>query len=272
MEENKELNLIISELKPQQITIKNKDEIIKNLNENLVKYDRVLTEDTLKEGKEDKAELNKLTKAIEDKRKEIKKAVMQPYDEVEKDFKEITTLIGEASQKLDKQVKAFEEEEKNQKQEQINKLLKEFNTTGVNIQNEKWLNKTYKLNEIEQEIKDFVNKFDTDMEVLKDEDITIKDYYKRTLDISKTLIEKKRIEELRKQEEERKKQLIEYSEKQKFIEKEKKEEEEIVLVDETIEVKNKAILELTLTRAEAVKLKAFLLENNIEYVLKGEIQ
>lgn len=42
------MDLIISELTPQQITIKNKEEIISNLKTSLEKYNKVLTEETEK--------------------------------------------------------------------------------------------------------------------------------------------------------------------------------------------------------------------------------
>lgn len=249
------MDLIVNEIQSQKIVIKNKEEIIKELKTSLEKYNKVLTEETIKEGKEDKAKLNKVIKAIEDKRKEIKKAVMLPYEEVEEDFKEITSLINNTVTALDTQIKAFEEEEKAKKQEQINELLK-VNTTGVNFSNEKWLNATYKLKDIEQEINEFVTKFNQDMELLKDEDITVRDYYKRTLNISATLIEKKRIEELRKQEE----QKIEEVKEEIKIEEPKTAE---------IELKTTAILEISVTRTEAIKLKEFLINNSIEYMLKG---
>ncbi len=267
MEQEKGLDLIISEIEIPKISITNKDEIIKVLKETLINFDRVLTEDTLKEGKEDKAKLNKLNKAIEDKRKEIKKLVMIPYTEIEKDFAEITDLISEASNKLDVQVKAFEEEEKKKKQEQINKLL-ELDTTRLMSFDPRWLNVTYKLKDIKQEILDFVTKYNQDMEILKDEDITIKDYYNKTLNISATLLEKKRIEDLRKQEEERKQKQEEVK-----VEIKQEEIEPIEITFEPVtEVKNKAILEVEITYNQALKLKQFLSENNINYILKGEIQ
>lgn len=257
------MDLIINEIQSQKIVIKNKEEIIKELKSNLEKYNKVLTEETVKEGKEDKAKLNKVIKAIEDKRKEIKKAVMLPYEEVEEDFKEITSLINNTVTALDTQIKAFEEEEKAKKQEQIDELLK-VNTTGVSINNEKWLNATYKLKDIEQEINEFVSKYNQDMELLKDEDITIRDYYKRTLNISETLIEKKRIEELRKAEELRK------QEEQRT--EEVKEEIKEVKIEEpkTAETMVTLTLEFNITRTNAIKLKEFLLNNNIEYRKIGE--
>lgn len=248
--------LIISEIQSQQIVIKNKEEIINQLKSSLEKYNKVLTEETVKEGKEDKAKLNKVIKAIEDKRKEIKKSVMLPYEKVEEDFKEITGLINTTVNALDTQIKAFEEEEKSKKQEQINELLK-LNTTGVNFNNEKWLNATYKLKDIEQEIIEFVTKFNQDMELLKEEDITIRDYYKRTLNISATLLEKKRVEDLRKQEE-----TIKSTSEVKEIQEEIKLEEPKI---EVVETTSTLTLEFNITRTNAIKLKEFLTNNSIEY-------
>jgi hypothetical protein len=248
------MDLIINEIQTQKIVIKNKEEIIKELTLSLEKYNKVLTEETVKEGREDKAKLNKVIKAIEDKRKEIKKMVMLPYEEVEEDFKEITSLINNTVTALDTQIKVFEEQEKAKKQEQINELLK-ANTTGINLNNEKWLNATYKLKDIAQEINEFVTKFNQDMELLKDEDITIRDYYKRTLNISETLIEKKRIEELRKQEEQRTEEI----------------KEEVKIEEpKTAETMVTLTLEFNITRTKAIKLKEFLLNNNIEYRKIGE--
>lgn len=43
----------------------------------------MVTEDTIKEGKAEKAKLNKLREAVESKRKEIKKECMAPYTDFE---------------------------------------------------------------------------------------------------------------------------------------------------------------------------------------------
>ena len=44
----------------------------------------VYTADQIKDAKKDRAKLNKFVTALEDKRKEIKKQVMQPYTAFEK--------------------------------------------------------------------------------------------------------------------------------------------------------------------------------------------
>lgn len=56
----------------------------------------------------DRAELNNLVKAIDERRKKVKEVINQPYAEFEKELKEITDLIKKQSAEIDEQVKAFE--------------------------------------------------------------------------------------------------------------------------------------------------------------------
>ena len=52
------------------------------------------TEDSLKDMKADRADLNKLKKAFEDERKRVKKICMEPYTKFEQQVKEITAPYG----------------------------------------------------------------------------------------------------------------------------------------------------------------------------------
>ncbi len=51
------------------------------------------TEDSLKDMKADRADLNKLKKAFEDERKRVKKICMEPYTKFEQQVKEITAVV-----------------------------------------------------------------------------------------------------------------------------------------------------------------------------------
>ena len=53
------------------------------------------TPDSMSAARKDKAALNKLRKMVEDKRKEIKRVIMEPYTIVEAQAKELVTLIDE---------------------------------------------------------------------------------------------------------------------------------------------------------------------------------
>lgn len=75
----------------------------------------VVTEDSIKSAKDDKAKLNKLRTAIENKRKEIKKQCLAPYEKFEMQCKEIVGMIDKPIAAIDNQVKAFDEIEKTNK-------------------------------------------------------------------------------------------------------------------------------------------------------------
>ena len=87
---------LISHHEPGIAVIDNFGELKQALQQRLEEY-KILAynQDSVKAAKKDKATLNKLKKAIDDKRKEIKKAYMQPYTLVEAQAKELIALIDE---------------------------------------------------------------------------------------------------------------------------------------------------------------------------------
>lgn len=91
----------------------NKDELKQFVLQKTADYQNVVyTEDALKGAKADRAYLNKLKKAISDRRIEVKKAIMAPYDEFEADVKEILMLIEKPIDAIDTQIKAYETQQK----------------------------------------------------------------------------------------------------------------------------------------------------------------
>lgn len=75
----------------------------------------VYTEDSVKSAKEDVATLRKVRKAIEDKRKEVKKAQMIPYEEFETKAKELIQIIDDVINPISEQVEAFEVKRKEER-------------------------------------------------------------------------------------------------------------------------------------------------------------
>ena len=75
----------------------------------------VYTEDTVKSAKEDVATLRKVRKAIEDKRKEVKKAQMIPYEEFEAKAKELIQIIDDVINPISEQVETFEVKRKEER-------------------------------------------------------------------------------------------------------------------------------------------------------------
>ena len=87
----------------------------------------VFTEATIPDAKKDRADLNKLKKAFEDERKRIKKLCLEPYEEFERQEKELIAMIDEPLQLIDCQIKEVEEKRKEEKRLRIKDL---FSTIG----------------------------------------------------------------------------------------------------------------------------------------------
>lgn len=111
-----ELSLVISQPESGKFLTHiqwNKEELKQFIEKKVTDYQGlVYTEDTIKAAKEDRAFLNKLKKSISDRRIEVKKAVMAPYNEFEEDVKEVLALIDGPISQIDAQIKAFENDQR----------------------------------------------------------------------------------------------------------------------------------------------------------------
>lgn len=181
----------------------NKEELEAAVRAKIAGYENVVyTEENIKVAKNDRAELNKLIKAIEEKQKEEKKAAIKAtYDE----------NIGDLAEVL-----PFEK-----------------------IFDSRYLNQTYKLATAQKEIVDKIDTVKTDLETIDSLDskykLNAKDVYIKTLDLSKALAENKRLADLeekleadkrRKAEEEAERKRQEEIRKQKEAEEQAKREAE----------------------------------------------
>lgn len=75
----------------------------------------VVSENSIKSAKADKAGLNKLIATIESERKEVKRRYLEPYNDFEAKCKELISLVKAPVIAIDTQIKEFEniEKEKN---------------------------------------------------------------------------------------------------------------------------------------------------------------
>nr|DAE43189.1 MAG TPA: Protein of unknown function (DUF1351) [Caudoviricetes sp.] len=76
---------------------------------------RVYTEDTVTEAKRDRATLNKLAQAIEDRRREMKAVYLAPYDQFEKQAKELVEMVKNQSREIDAQIKTYDRQRREEK-------------------------------------------------------------------------------------------------------------------------------------------------------------
>lgn len=173
----------------------------------------VYTDNQIKDAKADRAKLNKLVKALEDKRKEVKKECLQPYEKFESQIKEVIEIVNEPIALIDGQVKEYEEQKKKEKQEQIEKLFEEKNIFDwlklEKIFDTKWLNATSSISKIESEIDEKVAKIDAEistLQSLKEFSFEAIETYKNCLDLSLAIAEGQRLAEIQRRKEEAKKE------------------------------------------------------------------
>lgn len=240
----------------------NKEELLAAVRSKVALYEGIVyTEETVKLAKNDRAELNNLVKAIDERRKKVKEVINQPYAEFEKELKEITDLIKKQSAEIDEQVKAFETAEKEEKKAKIMEAYEKAigNLAEIlpfsKVFDQRYLNKTCKLASAIAEVQKKIEQVKTDLETIESVcgkyKLNAKDVYVRTLDLSKAMAEEKRLkdleekleaeriqkekaaEERRKAEEARKAEAerIRKEEEQKEIERQKKAEEERITAE-----------------------------------------
>ena len=84
------------------------------------------TETTYKDVKKERAELNKMFKAFEDKRKEVKKAITEPYAAFEAVYKDcVSDIFTTADAELKKKIASVEDVFKKQKYDECKRLYDE---------------------------------------------------------------------------------------------------------------------------------------------------
>ena len=111
---------LITRQEPGLVEFYNFEDLKTILEAELVRYQNIAySEDDLKEAKADQKKLKDLRKAIDDKRKEIKKIYMQPYEVVEAQTKELIALIDAPLKAIGTYLDSAKEAEKEQKRQEI---------------------------------------------------------------------------------------------------------------------------------------------------------
>ena len=144
---------LISRQHPGEVVIDNFLEMKDALAQVLARYENVVyTEDMLADAKADKKELTRLRKEIDDRRKEVKKAYLAPYNDFEAQVKELLAMVDAPLSEIKDFVSAREAQEKEAKREDIYAyFIKQSAPLGDLAQavfdspgffDSKWLNKT----------------------------------------------------------------------------------------------------------------------------------
>ena len=148
----------------------NYEELKKELTEKVENYKKlVYTEENINMAKKDRANLNKLKKAINDEKIRVKNTLLAPYADFESKCKELIEIVDTSVENVDRQVKAFEDEEKRTKREEIQKYFNEHVghfkdvITFENVFEDRWLNKTTTMKTVQADIEHIFSRASSDL-------------------------------------------------------------------------------------------------------------
>lgn len=155
--------------------------------------DIVYTDEQIKEAKADRAKLRKFVDALDVRRKEIKTEILRPYTEFESKLDEIKALVNEPINIIDAQVKAYEDMQKKTKEASIRQTFenKGYSWMADVMWNPKWLNATYSMKTITEEIDARIFNYEAHMKTLEALDeyrFEAIEEYKKTLDLGKAML------------------------------------------------------------------------------------
>ena len=173
-------------------------EIKEQLSAEMAHYKGMLfTEETKKEAKETVAALRKLKKEVSDRRIEIKKAYLQPYDDFEAKVKELDALINEPIAFISEQVAEFERRRVEEKKKLIGEIyagiMAEHDFVAEylpldRIYDSKWENATTTQKAITEAIADRVERMERDLYTIREMQSEFEDKglakYKSTLELA----------------------------------------------------------------------------------------
>lgn len=172
----------------------NAKDLLKAIEPQLKKFDYVVTDDTLKNAKTDRASLNNLVKTIQSERKKIEDEVFGEWKKEKADIMDLEKRLSASADKLDVGIKQLEEKDKEIKKKQIEEfwytLTKKYPFELVF--EKKMLNKTVTVKQIEDHLKKILAKaiegehmMETFLPQDKFQAEQVKDVYYRTMDLAK---------------------------------------------------------------------------------------
>lgn len=146
-----------------------------------------------KQARSDKAELNNAAKKLNDERIRLEREWNAPFTEFKDIVKETTDLLSSASSKIDVILKEEEARKKSEKKNQIIELWNNQKFELVTLEkifNQKWLNRTYKISTVQEDINLIIEKIKKDLNALEsfgDDCAILKELYLSNLNLQVTL-------------------------------------------------------------------------------------
>ena len=166
----------------------------------------VYTDDQIANAKKDRADLNRLKKALNDERIRQEKEFLQPFNEFKSQVKELCDIIDVATTSVDKQVKEFEDQKKAEKLNAIEEywhsvLAADKIPAAVSFRmifESKWLNASVSMKSIQEAIDGKVEQIRKDLDVVDSLPSYIfeaRECYLDTLDLARAVSEAHRLQE-----------------------------------------------------------------------------
>ena len=144
--------------------------------------------------KTDKAFLTKVKDVIAAKRKEVTARWNEPLNVFMDEMKGLEKAVSDAYNGLNSIVKEAENKEKDEKKKQIENYWKTLGVTIISLDrifNPKWLNKTFKMDNVMLEVEQSVEQIQEELNVIKsmktEDSEILQAFYLETLDLKATL-------------------------------------------------------------------------------------
>lgn len=192
------MELIVTEVQlPGKISF-NYEALKKELTEKVKEYaSTVYTDAQIQEAKADRANLNRLKKALNDERIRKEREYMKPFDEFKAQVRELCGIVDSASTAIDTQVKAFEDAQKLKKADEIKAYWDSKDAPGwMRRENAKWLNASTPMKAITAEIDGLLLQIQKDMDTLDGMGVCFEavQKYQTTLDLNVAIAENAKIQ------------------------------------------------------------------------------
>lgn len=209
-QENNEMEFKINEVQIPEKPTFNYEELKQELQEKATMYaSLVYGDDEIKQAKSDKANLNKLKKALNDERIRQEKEYMKPFNEFKAQVNEIIGIIDKPINVIDEQVKLFEEKQKDEKLEKIKEFWEGTEHPDwlhcKQIFDSKWLNTATSMKKVQEAIEERLAQIDADVKTigsLPEFSFEALETYKMALDLNRAIAEGQRLADIQRRKQE----------------------------------------------------------------------
>lgn len=195
----------------------------------------VYTDEQIREGRADRAKLNKLKTALNDERIRREREYMEPFNVFKEQVNDLIKIIDKPIAAIDKQLKGYEEKKKADKRVEIGSMWSQLPDKPdwmvlKQIWDDRWLNASTNERQIKDNMTGWINKVNADiqtLEALPEFSFEAIEEYKRTLDLNRAIAEGKRLADIQKRKAEQEKARAEAEQRRKEEEERRKAEAEM---------------------------------------------